>query len=168
MTCEDASEVLIEYLDGRLDDRQRRDLDEHLTACAACREAAAVQAEVSSALASRPEAQVPASFAARVTDRLALEAGWFGLADWRWLSVRLAPVAVLLLIAAGVVIERQSARPSQTVSLASVVETWATGESDRVPVTSVLWQQQTSEDAALLTLLAAPSDATIVRQTDER
>jgi predicted anti-sigma-YlaC factor YlaD len=170
MTCQDATNFLLERLAGRLDGRTCTALDEHLRTCAGCRETSVVQGEVASLLASRPEADVPPAFAARVAGRLAHESGWFGLADWRWLSVRFAPVAALLVLVAGIVIERQGAESSSTVSLSAVVETWATGESDgdSVPVTSVLWKQNVSEDAVLLTVLTAPSDATIARQTDER
>lgn len=167
MTCEEANRLLLDDLAGRLDDSQRTDLHEHVAACAPCRETAAAQAEVSRVLASRPESAVRPDFAARFSRQIGREAGWFGLADWRWLSMRLAPVAALLLVAAGVLIESQQAS-SPPASLSAVVETWASGGSDATPVTSVLWQQQASEDAALLTVLAAPSDATIVRQTDER
>jgi anti-sigma factor RsiW len=167
MTCEELDELLIEYLDNRLDDRRRDAANRHLATCAACRDTAAAQTAVSNALASRPEGPVRPSFAARVSQRIARDAGWFGVADWRWLSLRLAPVAAALLVAAGIVIERQ-AQPPEDVSSSSVVETLAGGESDSLPVTSVLWQQDTTDDAVLLTVLAAPANAVIVRQTDAR
>ena len=169
MDCDEATQLMLDQLAGRLDDRSHAVLDEHLRACANCREAAAAQAEVSTALAARPEADVSPSFAARLTDRLDEEAGWFGLADWRWLSVRLAPIAAILLLAAGIVIERQDAGSSPQPSLTTLVDTWTSGGgSGEVPVTSVLWQPQTNDDAAVLAVLAAPSDATIAGQTDER
>ena len=166
MNCEDVNEVLIEYQDGRLDDRRCRNVDQHLAACAACRETAAGQRAVSTVLASRPEARMPAAFAARVSARIAGD-GWFAVADWRWWSVRFAPIAAALLIAAGIVIERE-AQPSDDRSLASVVETLAAGESDSLPVTSVLWQQDAPDDSVLLTVLTAPADARIARQANER
>lgn len=168
MTCEEANAVLMDDVAGRADEARRQDLREHLAVCAACRETAAAQADVSRVLASRPETSVRPDFAARLAREIARQPGWLGLADWRWLSMRLAPVAALLLVAAGVVIERQAYQSSAPASLSTVVDIWASGASDAPPVTSVLWQRDTSEDAALLTVLAAPSDATIVRQTDER
>jgi len=168
MTCEEANALLLDELAGRVDDGRREDLHEHLAGCAACRETAAAQSDVSRVLASRPETEVRADFAARLARELAQESGWFGLADWRWLSMRLAPVAALLLLAAGLVIGRQQSPASPQASLSTVVETWASGGTGGAPVTSVLWQEETSEDAALLTVLAAPSDSTIVGQTDER
>ena len=109
---------------------------------------------------------MPAAFAARVSARIAGD-GWFAVADWRWWSVRFAPIAVALLIAAGIVIERE-AQPSDDRSLASVVETLAAGESDSLPVTSVLWQQDAPADSVLLTVLTVPADARIARQANER
>ncbi len=169
MNCDVATRLLLDRLAGRLDDRSRAVLDEHLEQCADCREAAAAQTEVSTVLAARPDADVSPSFAARFAGRLQEESGWFGLADWRWLSVRLAPVAAILLLAAGLVIERQKTEPPPQPSLSALVDTWASGsETSDVPVTSVLWQPQTNEDAAVLTVLAAPADATIAGQPNER
>lgn len=168
MTCDEANGLLLDDLAGRLDDSRHNQLHEHLAACGACRETATTQASVSRVLASRPQAPVRPYFATRLGQRLAEQSGWFGLADWRWLSLRLAPVAALLLLFAGVVIEREAGESSRGVSLSAVVETWASGENENPPVTSVLWQPESSEDEALLAVLAAPSDATIVRQSDER
>lgn len=168
MNCEEATRLVVDDLGGRLDDRGRAILNDHLITCAACRDLAAAQREVSSVLAARPAADVPPSFAPRVVARLRQESGWFGVADWRWLSVRLAPVAALLLLGAGLVIERQSVQTSAPASLSAVFDTWTSGGSESVPVTAVLWRPDAGEDAALLTVLTAPSDATIVRQTDER
>lgn len=164
MTCNEANGCLLDDLAGRLDDGRRKARDEHVAACPACREAATTQADVARVLASRPPNEVRPYFAERLARQLAEQSGWFGVADWRWLSLRLAPIAALLLVFAGVTIERHAAEgPASTVSLSAVVETWASGESADAPVTSVLWQPQTSDDTALLTVLAAPSDATIVR-----
>jgi len=168
MTCDDAHQILMDELAGRLDAGRGQQLREHLAACSRCREVADAQADVSRALASRPETPVRADFAARLAAEIARRSGWFGLADWRWLSVRLAPIAALLLLATGLFVERQSAKWALLSSSSTVVEYGTEGTSEATPVTSVLWEQQSSEDAALLILLAAPSDATIVSQTNER
>ena len=168
MNCEEAAGLLLNRLDNRLPEPGRTALDEHLRVCAGCREAEAAQGDVSRVLASRPEAAVRASFAAQVAERLREEPEWFRLADWRWLSLRFAPVAALLLVAAGIVVERQASEASSTVSLSAAFNTWAIGESDSVPVTSVLWQQDAGGESAVMTLLTAPPDATIERQADER
>ena len=168
MTCDDAKQVLMDELAGRLDAARGQQLHEHLAACSTCREMAGAQADVSRILASRPETPVRADFAARLAGEIARRSGWLGLADWRWLSVRLAPIAALLLLAAGLFVERQSAEWTSLASSSTIAEYGTEGTGEGTPVTSVLWAPQSSEDAALLTLLAAPSDATIVSQTNER
>ncbi len=168
MTCEEAERILMDELSGRADPAASDELRQHVSTCRACREAASAQSQVSRILASRPETPVRRDFAARVAGEIARQSGWFGLADWRWLSVRLAPVAALLLLLAGLVVERQATQTATPASLSGVVRTWAAGGSEGTPVTAVLWQPQPNEDAAVLTLLAAPSDATIVEQGNER
>ncbi len=169
MNCDDFIPLLLRRDASALDAADRAALERHLAGCSACRDAAAVQDRVAEALASRPEAAPSASFAQRVSERVAQESGWFGVADWRWLSVRLAPVAALLLVLASVFIERQN-QPASTPSLSGVVRTWAYTSADRdgVPVSTVLWQPTGSDDATLLTVLTAPPDATIARQSNER
>ncbi len=164
MHCDDFIPLLVRRREGTLSEADRATIERHLAGCAGCRDAAAAQDQVAATLAARPDAEPAASFAARVSARIAEESGWFGVADWRWLSVRLAPVAALLLVLAGVFIERQN-QPAQTASLSGVVETWANTSADRtgVPVTAVLWEPAASEDSVLLTVLTAPPDATIAR-----
>ncbi len=168
MTCDESSVLLSRRADGRLTDSERRALEEHLAGCAGCRDAEAAQKQVAEVLASRPECRVAPAFAERLSERLARESGWFGLADWRWLSVRLAPLTLLLLLAAGVVVERESRQTTASASLSAAVETMATGEGDRVPVTSIVWQPDVNADSLVLTVLTAPPDATIGRQADGR
>jgi anti-sigma factor RsiW len=168
MTCEEANALMQDRVAGGGDAARTEELRQHLAGCRQCRETASAQADVSRILASRPASPVRADFATRLAGEIARQSGWFGLADWRWLSVRLAPVAALLLLAAGIVVERQSAEWASLATPSPTVDYAMDGGSEGTPVTSVLWEQQTSEDEALLTLLAAPSDATIVSQTNER
>lgn len=169
MTCDEAARSLPAFLAGRLDAGTSSEVDRHLAACAACRDAYAAQRDVSSLLASRASEAVPSEFSRQLAARLDQEDSWFGLADWRWLTVRVAPVAAALLVVAGVVAGRATASSSSAVpSLSGVVDTWATGESEQVPVTSVLWEPGVSDDSAMLAVLAAPADATIGRQSDDR
>jgi hypothetical protein len=41
------------------------------------------------------------------------------------------------------------------------METVATGAGDRVPVTSIVWQPDVNTESLVVTVLAAPADATI-------
>ncbi len=168
MNCDESIRLLVRRLEGRASEDDDAGLDEHLASCASCREAAGVQADVARALASRPDAPVAPAFAERVSGRLDERPGWLAMADWRWLSVRLAPITALLLIAAGVVVEHERAQAAQSVSLSSAIETAATGSGDRVPVSSIVWQPDVNDDSLMLTVLTAAPDATIGRQVDER
>ena len=168
MTCDESMRLLARRLDGRASEDDDARLEQHLGSCASCREAAAVQKDVARALASRPDAPIAPAFAERVSRRLDEPPGWFAVADWRWLSVRLAPITVLLLVAAGVVVEYERAQAAQSVSLSSAIETAATGSGDRVPVSSIVWQPDVNADSLMLTVLTAAPDATIGRQADER
>lgn len=171
MTCHDVSFVMLAFVEGRLDEPQRVEVQRHLAECDACRMAAADQSDVARVLASRSETPVPAWFAARVAARLEDEGGWFGVVDWRWLSVRVAPVAAALLLAAAVVVERgtsQATVQANAVSWSQAMESWAGGDTGRTPATAVLWKQDVSDESMLLTVLAAPADATIGGQSDER
>jgi anti-sigma factor RsiW len=172
MTCNDVRSVILAFADGRLDQLRRRAVEEHLASCGGCRDAVAEQSDVARVLAAAPETPAPAWLAERINARLDEASGWYGLADWRWLAVRVAPVAGALLIAAGIAVERprlqSSAQSNEPVSLAQVVESWAGGDGDSAPATSVLWKQDVSQDSMLFTVLAAPADATIGGQSDER
>ncbi len=162
MTCDDLAPLMLAFLDGRLDARQRAEVEAHMAACDACRKAAAIQNQVASVLASRPDAPVSRSFLERVQESIDRDPGWFAIADWRRLTLRLAPVAALLLVAGGFSVERTT-RQTPPVSLADVVETWATGDSEEPPAPTVLWQAGISDDSVMMTVLAASPDDTIGR-----
>ncbi|MGE5359702.1 MAG: anti-sigma factor family protein [Bacteroidales bacterium] len=171
MTCHDVSEDLLALAEGRLDGPRRAEVDAHLARCADCREAVAGQQDVARVLASRAALPVPDAFAARIAAEIEEAGGWYGFVDWRWLATRMAPVAGALLIAGIVTVEREATTTAvQTpgVSLSQVVESWAGGEGENAPATSVLWKQDVTDDSMLLTVLASPADATIGGQSDER
>ncbi len=168
MNCDESLRTLARRLDGRTSADETERLDEHLAACPSCREAAAVQTDVAQALGSRPDARVAPAFFERVSQHLDERTSWFAIADWRSLSVRLAPITALLLLAAGVVVEHERTQSAQNVSLSSAFETAATGSGDRVPVTSIVWQPDVNPDSLMLTVLTTSPDATIGRQADER
>jgi anti-sigma factor RsiW len=163
MSCEHFVPLLLREAEGRLNEALRLELEAHLTGCAACREALAAQRDVAAALGSRPDAPPPARFAARVAESIREESSWFAVADWRWLSVRVAPVAAALLIVAAILVGQRQPQAPQRISLAKVVETWAAGDGERVPAPAILWQANVSDDSLLLTVLAAQPDATIGR-----
>jgi anti-sigma factor RsiW len=169
MTCQDVSTDLLAFAEGRLQSPRLAQVEAHLAGCAECREAVEAQRDVARVLASRVETPAPASFAARVAAEVDQASGWYGVVDWRWLAVRVAPVAGALLIAGVVAVERDTTTAQATqVSLSQVVESWAGGEGESASATSVLWQTDVSDDSMLLTVLASPADATIGGKSDER
>jgi len=160
LTCDRAAPLLTRLADGDLGDDERAVLDAHLDGCAQCRAEMGAQQAVATVLRGRPAAAVPAGLTARIAAEIALEAGWFGVADWRGWSFRLAPLAAGLVLAAFLWGGRAAAPAAEPAgSLAPIVETWLMGERDGLPATSVFWQQDVTVDTLLTTVLrSAPDD----------
>jgi len=80
MKCEDVSKELIGYLDRRANSAERRQVEEHLTQCAACRTRAEEFRELWSVLEEVPAVEPSFGFDARVRQRVAAEPRprWFG------------------------------------------------------------------------------------------
>ena len=93
------------FLARRADDAEtlgasvRAEVDQHVAACAACRAELDAQRAVAVLLRARPADRLSPQFAARLSSRLDDAAGWFGIADWRVWTLRLAPVAAALALA---------------------------------------------------------------------
>jgi anti-sigma factor RsiW len=73
MKCEDVSKELIGYLDRRANSAERRQVEEHLTKCAACRARAGEFRELWSVLEEVPAIEPSFGFDARVRQRVAAE-----------------------------------------------------------------------------------------------
>ena len=112
---------------------------------------------VASVLGSMPPPDVPADFLARVNARIDETAGWFGLADFRLWTLRLAPaVAALALIA---VLWSGGSSSSATGGSAPASSSPAASFS---PASAVDWQQEVSADALLEAALhPAPGGARV-------
>jgi len=80
MKCEDVSKELIGYLDRRANSAERRQVEEHLTECAACRTRAEEFRELWSVLEEVPAVEPSFGFDARMRQRVAAEPRprWFG------------------------------------------------------------------------------------------
>jgi anti-sigma factor RsiW len=104
VTCHDAERLIVGEVDDAIGCDERRALEAHLEACAACRRVLSDQMTVAAVLDKRPEDVVPSGFAARVAARIAEEAeggdGWLGLAEWRVWTCWCAPIAAGLLLVA--------------------------------------------------------------------
>ena len=127
------------------------DLGLHLAGCAACAEEWRAQSDVHAILASREAAAVPAGFARRLDDALDALNPWWMQFDFRWWTLRVAPVtAVLLLLVGG----------------AAVLSTAGTSTSqETASVTTALWDSSStvSNDSLLLAVLSGSPDDAVAR-----
>jgi len=90
---------ILDYMDGRLKESERAEVQKHLDACAACRVRATEFSAVTDLLDELPMIEPSPAFDVRVRARLAAEPTKQSL--WAWLrpSPRIALVASLLLLA---------------------------------------------------------------------
>jgi hypothetical protein len=109
------------------------------------------QTRVTSVLASMPPPDVPADFVSRVNARIDATAGWFGLADFRLWTLRLAPAAALLALIT--ILWPGASTETATATVSTVAsDTFRPGsEGD--------WQQEVSSDALLVAALTGAGHA---------
>lgn len=81
MKCEEVSRELIEYLNRRADSALRRDVEEHLAGCAACRKRAEELRRIWNVMDELPAVEPSFGFDARVRQRVAAQPRrkWFEL-----------------------------------------------------------------------------------------
>lgn len=144
-TCEDVRGALPRLADGSHDGPARADLQAHLAECVGCREAFEAQRQVSLALRARPDSVPRRDFAAAVRARL--DAGWVGMADWRQWTLRLAPVAAALAIAAWLL----GAPASRTA--APTLDDWARAAAGTDSTARLIWDGEVTSDALLAGML---------------
>lgn len=99
MSCERTESRILAYVDGRLNESERAEVQKHLDGCAACRVRAAEFSSVSELLDELPVIEPSPAFDVRVRARIAAEPvrqSW-----WAWLrpSPRIALAASMLLLA---------------------------------------------------------------------
>ena len=114
MNCEKISKSLVSYLDGRASERERASVEEHLKACAECRERAEEFRRLWSVMAEVPATEPSFGFDARLQQRIASEPRrkW-----WAWMapSPRLAAsVALLVGLAVFVSLRPRHVQPVNT------------------------------------------------------
>ena len=150
MTCDGLAPLLAAAAGDHLDPERRARLDAHLVVCDACRSALADQLTVRSWLAKTPEAEAPARFAERVRARIDESESLLGIADFRRWTLRLAPVAALLALAAWFGFG-QSSTPSAPDTRTAVAQTSAFS-----PSSAADWQRSVSGNALLEAALGPP------------
>jgi hypothetical protein len=129
----------------------RAQIRQHLDTCGACREALEAQRGVAAWLRTRP-ADVPSpQFAARLSTRLDQVSGWFGIADWRAWTLRLAPVAAALALATYLGV---GAAAQSTITL----DDWTMPATDGTAA-AVLLQSDVTADSVVETMLTGDMPA---------
>jgi hypothetical protein len=143
--AESFPEGLPEMIPELIDAQTREELDAHLEVCASCRAALDTQRAVSAWLRTRPADRVSPHFASRLAARLDEASGWFGIADWRRWTLRLAPVAAALALATYLGLGATAQTPT-------TIEEWtlATSESS---TESMLWDAGVSAESVMETML---------------
>ncbi len=96
--CQSMARSILESVEGTIGREDRERLTAHVTECAACRAALAEQVAVKQWLMELPWPDVSPGFAARVRMRLTDTPAWLEVANWRGWTLRLAPLAALLLV----------------------------------------------------------------------
>jgi hypothetical protein len=116
------------------------------------------QAVVAAALASMPAPDVPADFVSRVNARIDETAGWFGLADFRLWTLRLAPAAAALALIAVL-------WPASATAIVQTSPSSVSAEPHAVfsPASASDWQQEVSADALLAAALQPAAGGARVR-----
>jgi hypothetical protein len=149
MSCAEAARHLSRRADGGpLDASIGAALDAHLNECPDCRDTLAAQRLVADTLRRRPADTVPSQFASTLRqklDRVDQERSWIDLADWRVWTVRLAPVAAALALAAWLV-------PAQTGSGPLSLEEWTASVADS-SAAALLWSSEATSDTVLEQML---------------
>jgi hypothetical protein len=150
LSCDEAGRLLAHRADGdRLPASREADLDAHLEACGSCREALGTQRAVAAGLRSRPADRVSPMFARRLRerlDRVDRDEGWLGIADWRAWTVRLAPVAIVLALAAVLTTGQTGAAPLS-------LEEWAVSNTESSSVATLLWDDEVTSAAVVEQML---------------
>jgi anti-sigma factor RsiW len=157
MLCHDVRPLIARRADdpaslpGRVDARTIAAVDAHLESCASCREALDTQRSVSAWLRTRPADRLSPDFTARLAARLDEVSGWFGIADWRAWTLRLAPVAAALALATYLGLGAPTQAPATIDEL-----TLATADSS---AESILWESDMSADSLMETMLTGEPPA---------
>lgn len=100
MNCVTA-ERIYRYLDGEMDQAERREFERHLDACPSCRRALAERRRVAEAAAGLPNLELPPDFSRRVMDRIdrprVTALGWLVLAAGSCASMVIVIAGLFLL-----------------------------------------------------------------------
>jgi Putative zinc-finger len=156
--CDDKLRLLVRLSDEAAADTltagERAGIESHLAACGSCRAALDDQRVVAEILRARPPLEPSRAFAVRLASRLDEVSGWLGILDWQAWTFRLAPVALALVVAAFF-----TATSSRSDGSDATIEAWTRGVAEPASVASVVWQDGTTADLLLETVLTGSAAA---------
>ncbi len=121
MNCEETQPLLSAYLDGQVDETQRRTVEAHLSTCAHCRADAAALRQTIASIGSLSSVEPPPGFSQRVMAQVREEARerpsfWRSLFFPLWAKVPLQAATVLLIGGLAVYLY-QASKPVQPVQM---------------------------------------------------
>jgi anti-sigma factor RsiW len=147
MLCNDVAKFIARRADDpeSLDAQTRATVDAHLGECIACRAALETQRAVSAWLRMRPVDRLSPDFASRLAARLDDASGWFGVADWRTWTLRLAPVAAALALATYLGVGVSTQNPT-------TVEEWTLGTTE-ASSESLPWESGVTAESVMESML---------------
>lgn len=132
---------------------ERRELDAHLEACAACRDALASQRMVARVLHARVGVLASPGFVGRVSARIDADGtGMLDMANWRAWTVGLVPVAAALVLIAYLGVGSTTDTAGSTTETTATFETWASASAGSTPA-AVFLQRSASGEQLLETVL---------------
>lgn len=136
--------LILASVEGTLDASTRAVLEAHAARCVGCQRALDEQAAVKRMLADLPPVQVSRGFAARVRERVDPRPWWMPAGNWRLWTLRLGPVAALLMILAWLPLPLQSLQPldpdsdaTTGIGITGAAATEAGGVTGTAPVSAL-------------------------------
>jgi anti-sigma factor RsiW len=135
--CEDISKGLIAYLDERANPAERREVEEHLAGCAACRTRAEEFRALWKVMEEVPAVEPSFGFDARVRERVAAEPsrGWFG---WFAPQARFVLSAAMLVALTVFIVKLPAKHPKAPVPAPAAVAASSDQDFDAVKDLGVL------------------------------
>ncbi len=150
MNCKKAEKLVLRSLDGRLDDRARGLLEEHLSGCPSCRQAAAEYRSMLALLRPEREETPPAGFWERLEPRFREEQKIVPYVLWeRWALRAIPAFAALVAVAAGLFLFTPPAR-EMSQSEALLIE-----NANPFSETRSLFEAKRPEEKSLMLIFAS-------------
>jgi predicted anti-sigma-YlaC factor YlaD len=159
MNCRKAERLLLNAIDGRLDERARGLLESHLEACPACRAAERQYRAMFRLLKSGPAAEPLPHFWQRLEPRLREETELVPLLFWERWALRAIPVFLALVILLGGfhILTPPAAEMSQSATL--LLE-----NRDPLSVTQAFFDAEKPETRSMMLLFASLDEKSPARR----